>query len=274
MTTQDHHTKAPGSNTAQPQVRIEVLDATSHRFLAHVGDADLPLNADAPDRTPRMRDEEFSRWVGQEKVHVTRKLIRSMIASKKFNRDEVLHCQDRNPGEGGRPATVYWLTREQALLVATQCATPRAWAVTRLMARVFDAVLDRMTPTALVDPSELADLRERVNVLEAGGSNGGVIGEWFAQTRIIRPLQYAANLLAAVNGRTFKSQYRSLLNVLEREARYGKNGERWSSFPAAPERVSSVLAFVQRTMTAAEREHRAWQKTRPSEQSSLFELAS
>lgn len=124
-------------------------------------------------------------------------------------------------------------------------------------------------PTATI--AELAELRERINVLEAGGSNGGVIGEWFAQVRIIRPLRYAASLRAAVNGCSFKSAYRSLLNVLEREARYGKGGELWRSFPAAPERVSSVLAFVQRTVTVAEREHRAWVKTRPAGQASLFD---
>lgn len=116
-------------------------------------------------------------------------------------------------------------------------------------------------------------LRERIDVLEAAGSNGGVIGERFAQERIIGPLQYAAGLLAAARGKRFSSTRRTLHNLLEREARYGKNGERWRSYPAVPEKVSTVLAFVQRTQTNAEREHAAWMKSRPSGQRSLFDFA-
>lgn len=114
--------------------------------------------------------------------------------------------------------------------------------------------------------AKVASMEQRVRVLEAGSANGGVVGEWFSQREFMSKLRYAAGLLSAARNKPFQSTYRSLRNKLEREAQYGKRGQRWAAFPANPERVSDALAFVNRTVQDAEREHRTWVDTRPSPQ--------
>lgn len=109
-------------------------------------------------------------------------------------------------------------------------------------------------------------LEQRLRILEAGGANGGVVGRNFAYHEFESKLKYAASLIAPARSKSFNSAYRSLRNKFEREMQYGKRGQKWSAFPANPERVSDAMAFVNRTVQDAEREHRTWVDTRPSPQ--------
>lgn len=147
-------------------VRVEVLSADE--ALAHLGDgtalAFLARRGDAP----RVRDVEFGAWLGFRDPRQIRKLIKSMVRIGKFNGSEILHAPRRTPAtpSTGRPADEVWLTREQALLVATQSGTPRAFAITRLMVRVFEAVLDATRSPAL-DGEAIAKLLREVLATEA-----------------------------------------------------------------------------------------------------------
>jgi len=199
-------------------------------FVAHLGSRDVRLSA--PGGTPRTRDLDFAAWLGFENPYNIRKLIRSMVAAGKLRDVEVLSVGEKT--SGGRPGKEFWLTREQALLVATQSGTPRAWAVVEVMARVFDAVLDMLRTPArgpdlgdlramlaeAVDRAteplrrELADLRER----SAPSLLGESIGRSTAREAIAKPVRALAGRLVLLDPVFSRKQHIGRLYIELREA--------------------------------------------------------
>lgn len=236
MTNENMHPQADNIN---PVVERHA-DGTA---LVRVEGVELTFSGTA-DR-PRVKDLDLAGWLGFENKYDLRKLIRRMVAAGKLRGVEVVATVANT--SGGRPGREYWLTREQSLLVATQSDTPRAWALTEAMVKVFDAVLDRRPAApAPADPTMalavaqalglVPKLIEQVQTLSAEvGSlraemSTGVIGETVALGEILRPLGQIASLSATPSKgprsvrRRYENRLRSLLG-------HAGPGSRWSMLP-------------------------------------------
>jgi hypothetical protein len=119
-------------------IRVDIID--SSRRIVHVDGADLPFRVDFPDGEPRIDDIAYATWLGYENPVNIRKLIKRMLRAGKLSRDAVFSTVEKTP-RGGRPSEAYSLPRIEALLVATQSETPRAWKMTTTIVAVFDAVM-------------------------------------------------------------------------------------------------------------------------------------
>lgn len=207
-------------------------------FVAHVDAHKVHLSA--PGGTPRTRDLDLAAWLGFKQPRMIRKLIRRMESAGKLSgvewRDTVERQSAGRDGSGVREfaVTEAWLTREQALLIATQSDTPRAWAVVQVMARVFDAVLDMLRTPArgpdlgdlramlaeAVDRAteplrrELADLRER----SAPSLLGESIGRSTAREAIAKPVRALAGRLVLLDPVFSRKQHIGRLYIELREA--------------------------------------------------------
>lgn len=124
-----------------------VESITDSEAILRVGDAVLPFRIEGSE--PLIRDEDFAMWLGFERPRKIRDLIKRMErAGKLSNINHRPTVGRRAEGQvAARPTTEYWLTKTQALLVATQSDTPRAWALTETIVRVFESVTKR--PEAL-----------------------------------------------------------------------------------------------------------------------------
>lgn len=227
--------------------------------LVRVDGAELNF-ASVADR-PRVRDLDFAGWLGYADPRMIRKIIKSMIATKKLNVSELMYAAERQTE--GRPAREFWLTREEALLVATQSGTPRAWKITRAMVRVFDAVMERRPlPTApSIDPAvsaalalvpglvaqleayraDLGAMRAEIGTLR-GELATGVIGAEVAKAEVLRPLARVAALYATPV-RKVKAARRSLENRLRAILGFVGPGSAWSMLPRR------LLDVAQRQLT-------------------------
>lgn len=207
-------------------------------FVAHVDAHKVHLSA--PGGTPRTRDLDLAAWLGFKQPRMIRKLIRRMESAGKLSgvewRDTVERQSAGRDGSGVREfaVTEAWLTREQALLIATQSDTPRAWAVVEVMARVFDAVLEMLRAPArgpdlgdlramlaeAVDRAteplrrELADLRER----SAPSLLGESIGRSTAREAIAKPVRALAGRLVLLDPVFSRKQHIGRLYIELREA--------------------------------------------------------
>jgi hypothetical protein len=113
---------------------VEVAD--EHQAVVRVDGALLPFRLDGS--KPLVRDEDYAQWLGFSRPRDIRHLIKSMISSKKLNDVAVRGVGPQT--SGGRPTREFWLTETQALLVATQSNTKRAWSMTETIVRVFETV--------------------------------------------------------------------------------------------------------------------------------------
>ncbi|MBK8696502.1 MAG: hypothetical protein IPN17_30615 [Deltaproteobacteria bacterium] len=137
---------------------VVVSPVAPGRWLASLpGVVDLPLSTEGADRVPRVRDVDFALWLGFERPRKFRELVRRMEKQEKLGGLEWRPTVGRQPvgpfGGGSKEFAVdeAWLTKEEALLAATQAGTPKAWAITRHMVRVFLAVDAAATPRVTVD---------------------------------------------------------------------------------------------------------------------------
>lgn len=86
---------------------------------------------------PRVLDTELAAALGYEQPRDIRKLIKRHAASlAEFG---ICATVSQNTGERGRPATVYYLNKPQAVFLTTQAGTPTAVAVTVQVIQKFDA---------------------------------------------------------------------------------------------------------------------------------------
>lgn len=91
---------------------------------------------------PRVVDLELARKLGYQKPYDIRPLIERMIADGSLNKSDVFRTARKNNLCKGRPGKEYWLTRTQALKVASRSETPPADALLDEMIRVFELALD------------------------------------------------------------------------------------------------------------------------------------
>jgi hypothetical protein len=84
------------------------------------------------------RDTEIAKWLKFERLEKIRDIIRRN--AKELNDYGVLTAKVETSGPtGGRPATVYYLNKDQALIVAMLSRAPGAAEVRKLLTRAFDA---------------------------------------------------------------------------------------------------------------------------------------
>jgi len=133
-------TQATTETVAETGPVVEVAD--EHQAVVRVDGALLPFRLDGS--KPLVRDEDYARWLGFERPRKVRELVRRMIQSGKLRDVHVRPGVGRTsmPNGGTREVAVseFWLTETQALLVATQSDTKRAWAMTEHIVAVFETV--------------------------------------------------------------------------------------------------------------------------------------
>lgn len=112
------------------------------------------------DEEPRIRDLDLGERLGCARADEARELVKRMITAGKLSDSEVFRRSLKTGPRGGRPGSEYWLTEEQALLVATQSGTEAAWALTREIVRVYMLArrgqIQIAPPQAIVGPSNEA----------------------------------------------------------------------------------------------------------------------
>jgi hypothetical protein len=90
------------------------------------------------------RDTEIAKWLKFEQPEQIRKLLKRN--AEELSRYGVLYTVDETSGPaGGRPATVYYLNRQQALLAAVLSRAPAAPDVREILIRAFDASETHLT---------------------------------------------------------------------------------------------------------------------------------
>lgn len=262
MTTHEQHHRA---TQQRKETALDIEPVAPGRWIAHLPDGlDLPLSAELPDHRPRVRDLDLAAWLGFERPRNIRNLVKRMVAEGKLRGVEVCSTVKQTPG--GRPGQEFHLTREQALLVATQSETPRAWELTELMVQVFDAVIDRQrTPAAApsappmdtamahaiaqalaVVPqlaAQLTDLRAEVALLRADVSTG-VVGPAVAMAEVVLPLRRIAALRATTRP-ALRSERRRAENRLRSILGHHGPGSSWAMLP-------------RRLLDVAQRQLRLW----------------
>lgn len=114
-------------------------------FLLEVGD----------DGLPRVRDLDLAERLGYERPAD----IRELIQRRESDLGEVFRTvRQTAKNKGGRPGTEYWLTEEQAYLVAAKSETPQAMAITKLLIRAFIAARDELRDRNLREQTVFARL--------------------------------------------------------------------------------------------------------------------
>jgi hypothetical protein len=98
------------------------------------------------DGLPRVRDLDLAERLGYENLYKIRELIARYVADL----GEVFSTVGKTAkNKGGRPGREYWLTEEQAYLVAAKSETPEAMAITKLLIRAFIAARDELRGISL-----------------------------------------------------------------------------------------------------------------------------
>ncbi len=120
----------PGSAVMEVCMTMELIAL----HVDHEGDR-WPLWRQGQEGDPLIRDLDWAVRLGYPRPYEIRKLIKGMTEDEKLG--VVFASQAKTSRKGGRPTREYYLTEEQAWLVATQAQTDRAWQVTRAMVRVF-----------------------------------------------------------------------------------------------------------------------------------------
>jgi hypothetical protein len=98
------------------------------------------------DDTPRVLDVVLAEHLGYERPRDVRKLIERLKNGQNLADSEVCATVSRTSAKGGRPATEYWLTEEQALYVAAKSETTKADAILKQIIRVFVAARKGLLP--------------------------------------------------------------------------------------------------------------------------------
>lgn len=268
MTAQENHA-SPGSAI----VHVEPT-AESGRYLAHVGSLTLPMAAPEGEK-PRVRDLDLGKLLGFDRPRAIRSLIKRMIRAGKLKDIHQCHTVERREGQVAPQAvTEFWLTREQALLVATQSDTPRAWELTETMVQVFDAVLE-FCSTRVVTGAEFIEAlraeteRQRAQVRELVAENGklydlvprltariealevsaigGVIGADVAKDKLLAPIE-AALAPVVETWRERRSLRMKIRNKLRNRLGFNGPNSDWAFLPRA------LLALAERELPVVARE--------------------
>lgn len=182
-----------------------------------------PLGFREGDDEPRILDTDLGTRLGFDRAENVRTLIKRMISAGKLNSSEVFFTVEQTSRRGGRPRRAFWLTEEQALLVATQSETPKAWALTREIVRVFRQAIRGQIDVPAFDRRldrlevENALLRAKVDLLSPDGP--GLIGKPRATRWILAPLRGAARKLCALAGDYTEARFQREFHALEEQLR-------------------------------------------------------
>lgn len=159
-----------------------VVESLGDEAIVRAGEVELLFRTEGSE--PLVRDEDYARWLGFSRPRDIRALIKTMISAKKLNDVAVRGLAPQTTG--GRPGREFWLTRTQALLVATQSDTPRAWAMTETIVRVFDAVTRRPEAQELLTRAmlerEFMTGESRAKELSRLAKLAGSIGKHFSDS--------------------------------------------------------------------------------------------
>ncbi len=131
---------------------------------AQSGNALPDIELTEVDGEPRARDLDIAERLGFDRPRDIRKLIeRNLPEIESFG---VCATVARTPAErGGRPATEYWLTEEQALLISSRSDAENAPAVRRMLIKVFVAWRrGHLAPTQALTPAEMLFEQARMMV--------------------------------------------------------------------------------------------------------------
>lgn len=240
--------------------------------LAHL------LGATEPEALPQVLDLDLGRLLGFDRPRDIRKIIKRMIRDGKLSDIRVCATVARTtmPGGGVRevPVREFWLTREQALLVATQSDTPRAWELTETMVTIFDAVLEFCASKSVSGAEFLEALRAeterqrayiaalasenarlyalvprltaRIEALELA-SLGGVIGAEVAKAKLLAPIE-AALAPVVETWKERRSLRMKIRNKLRNRLGFNGPNSDWAFLPRA------LLALAERELPVVARE--------------------
>lgn len=90
-----------------------------------------------PDGVSRVQDLTLGEWLGLSRPRKIREAIGDAIGAGIFNDSDLCPVRGQTSPLGGRPATEYWLTQEQALFFAARSETPKGAAVLKALIEVF-----------------------------------------------------------------------------------------------------------------------------------------
>ena len=111
------------------------------------------------DGLPRVRDLDLAERLGYERHRDIRQLIERLEPEL----GEVCGTVPQTAkNKGGRPGREYWLTEEQAYLVAAKSETPEAIAITKLLIRAFIAARDELHGRTIREQSILRRVLDAV----------------------------------------------------------------------------------------------------------------
>lgn len=160
MTNEENQAICLGSISS---VRIETIEPNQWAAQTSLGTMKLRDFG----RGPLVLDVDFARLLGFKRARDIRQLIRRMTKASDRRAARFAHVhyslsvrQQKTHGRGTRPFCVqeYWLTRAQALLLASQSKLPRAWEVTEAVVESYDALLLNRNPTIALLEQALAEL--------------------------------------------------------------------------------------------------------------------
>lgn len=107
------------------KLRVEQAEGEPGRLVVYFGDQSLPMST-VEGQKPRVRDLDLGKLLGFDRPRAIRDLIKRMIRARKLKDIHQCRTVERREGQvAPQVVTEFWLTREQALLVATQSDTPR-----------------------------------------------------------------------------------------------------------------------------------------------------
>lgn len=155
-TTNSHAGPTPATLRPDAMPNVELLpDGTAIARFENIA----TLHFRDPSGRPKVLDLDLAEVLGFLRPRKIRDLIRRMEKAGKLRGVDWRPTVGRqSTGHGGTREFMTreaYLTREQSLLVAAQSNTPRAWALTELMARTFDAVIECAAPA--VEPALSSD---------------------------------------------------------------------------------------------------------------------
>lgn len=104
------------------------------------------LHAEGDD-TPRVLDLDLAERLGYERPRAIRDLIARLAEGGNLNDSAIRRIVRQTAAGGGRPATEYWLTEEQALFVTAKSETPKANAMLGEVIRVFTLARKGLLPS-------------------------------------------------------------------------------------------------------------------------------
>jgi hypothetical protein len=206
------------------------------------------------DGQPRVRDLELAEHLGYERARTIRDLVTRLVRDGFLNESELRRIVQQSRG---RPANEFWLTEEQALIVAARSDTSTAVTTLKELVAVFISVrrgivppcatLDVRTFEILLAPlaAEIASLKKQV--IE---QYGGVITTTDSNA-IRREVRDIARLRAKGNlaSKGENSERRIIYNKLGAAVSWTGTGRSWRALPAA--RVAEARAVLREMRTDA-----------------------